>query len=81
MADICPHGYATQRHCMWCLAAQLERERQALQALCQRPACACCGRPCRPEDAPVCLACTLLGEEETDTSEAWNDPEQHWDTP
>ena len=43
--------------------------------------CTCCGRSCRPEpgDIPLCLACTLLGEEETDETERWNYPEQHHD--
>jgi len=39
--------------------------------------CVDCGRPCRPEDAPRCLACTLLEEEETEETERWNYPEQH----
>lgn len=47
----------------------------------QIPRCACCGKPSRRlERQNLCLACSLLGEEETDESECWNYPEQQWDT-
>jgi len=41
--------------------------------------CVDCLRPCRQGDAPLCLACTLLAEEETEETERWNYPEQHHD--
>jgi hypothetical protein len=41
---LCPHGRVTPRHCMWCLAAQLDTERDVHQRirqaiLAQRDAC------------------------------------------
>jgi hypothetical protein len=33
------------------------------------PICACCGWPWLPPDAPVCLVCTLLDEDETEEEE------------